>query len=94
MPDTFPPDVERFVQQELASARYGSRDELVLDALRLLRDSKGRFQQLREDIKQQLDLLDRGEGIELDDDEALAGLFDDIETEVDREMASGETETP
>ena len=94
MPDTFPPDVERFVQQELASRAYGSRDELVADAVRLLRDSKGRLQQLREDIKGQLDLLDRGEGIELDDDEALAGLFDDIEAEVDREMASGENKTP
>jgi hypothetical protein len=36
----FPPDLEQFVQQALDRKQYSSRYELVMDAVRLLRDSK------------------------------------------------------
>ncbi len=39
-------------------------------------------------LKVRLERLDRGEGIELEDDEALGRFLDGIEAEVEREIAS------
>ena len=36
MPQTLPEDLERFVRHELASGRYGSTQELLIEGLRLL----------------------------------------------------------
>ena len=66
MSDVFPADIELFVQQELASQEYPSREDLVLDALRVLRELKTRHQQLREDVRRSIAQADRGETTPLD----------------------------
>lgn len=86
MSPSFPPDLEQFVQQELASHAYGSRDDLVLAAVALLRDSKTGMEQLRSELTRRIEELDRGEAIDLDS-ESLGPFFDEIEAEVDREFA-------
>lgn len=89
MSETFPPEIRQFVQQELAKGNYQSEEELVLVAVRFLRDSNLRIEQLREGLKTRLDGLDRGLGMELEDEESLGTFFDQIEAEVDQELAPG-----
>ena len=86
MPEPFPPELEQFVRQELASATYRSRENLIVEAVRLLRDSKTGLRRLQEQVKLRLDRLDRGEGIELDA-ESLGEFFDEVESEVQEELA-------
>lgn len=87
MTSTIPPEFRQFVEQELASGRYRSADELVSEGLRLVRERERRRKELREKVRIGLDQLDRGEGIELDD-ESLGPFLDEIEAEVRREMAA------
>lgn len=85
---TFPPDLQQFVRDEVASGHYRSEDELLLEAVRYYRESNVRWHRLREEIGTSLEQLDRGEGIELADDAALEAFFDQIDTEVQSELAA------
>jgi putative addiction module CopG family antidote len=82
MTETFPREIQRFVQQELASGVYRSEEELVLDAVRLLRNSKRHLEHLRQELATRLKSLEHGDGVEVDEDKTLGQLFDDIEAEV------------
>jgi putative addiction module CopG family antidote len=77
-----PPDVQQFLRDEVSSGSYGSNEELVAEAVRLLRDGHRQFQAFREQLQARVARLQRGEGIELEDDEALERFFDQIESEV------------
>jgi antitoxin ParD1/3/4 len=68
--------LETFVQHEVESGNYPSPDEVVSDGLRLLRERK--LYDLRRDIDAGLAQIERGEGIELKDDDALQEFFEDI----------------
>jgi antitoxin ParD1/3/4 len=81
-------EVQQLVQEELATGRYVSENELLLEAVRLLADRNRRRESLRRELQVGRNELDRGEGIELDGDKALGALFDDIEAEVAAELAA------
>src|SRR3990172_1842991 len=76
IPEAIPPEFEQFVKHELASGNYQSAEEVVCDALQLLRDRK--LYELRQKGDAGLQQLERGEGIEFKDDQALADFFEDI----------------
>jgi antitoxin ParD1/3/4 len=66
------PQLEKFVQEKVESGLYNSASEVIREALRLL-EEKDRFRQIRmEELKKQVsegvDALDRGDYIELDED--------------------------
>lgn len=84
----FSPELQQLVQAELATGEYASQDELLLEAMRLLADRSKRRQELRQELQIARDQLDRGEGIELDGDEALEAFFDEIKAEVNAELAA------
>jgi Arc/MetJ-type ribon-helix-helix transcriptional regulator len=90
MTETFPPELDLFVRQELASGRYKSEEELVIEAVRLLRDTSNHQRQFQEELQGRLGRLERGEGIQLEDDEALEAFFDEIETEACQEPVAKE----
>jgi len=54
-----PPDVQKFVEQEVASGAYKSPDDLITAAVELLRQHQSRLAQLKTDIEEGL----QGEGI-------------------------------
>ena len=85
---TFPPDLQQFVQEELASGHYKNEDEFLVEAVRSYRDRNVRLRELKEEIKTSLEQLDRGEGIELADDAVLETFFDEIDREVQSELAA------
>ena len=84
----FPPDLQQLVQEGLATGNYQSEDEMLLEALQLLRRRDADLQRFKRNLKTRLDGLDRGEGIELQDDEALAEFLEDIEAEACSEIAA------
>ena len=47
MTEVLPPDLQQFVKQELASGAYQSEEELMVEAVRLLRDSHLGWDELR-----------------------------------------------
>ena len=47
----FPPEIESFVEQELSAGAFGSRDELILAAVELLRRRKDDHRQLQAEIQ-------------------------------------------
>ncbi len=88
MSEAFPPDIQQFVRQELASGNYRSEEELVVEAVRFFRDNNLRLKRLRQGLKTRLERLGHGDGVELESDEALGAFFDRIDDEVDRELAT------
>lgn len=61
-----PPELEQYVQQELSKGEYRSEGELILDAVRVLRELKTRHEQLRRNIQSAIAQSDRGESEPLD----------------------------
>ena len=72
MPKTYPPELEQFVQQELANGKYHNEDELLVAALTVYREMKQRHEELRRDVHQAIAEADRGEAKELDIEEVIA----------------------
>lgn len=68
---TLPTEFEQFVHQEVTSGRYRSEQDVVADALRLLQERDRRRKELRAEVQEGLNQLDRGEGTPLDVDQIL-----------------------
>ena len=81
---TIPAEFEPFIENQVATGRYHSPQEVVSDALRLLREQG--LEALRKEIQVSIDELDRGEEIVIDDEEALTRFFDDIEKQGQKEI--------
>jgi len=73
-----PSELQPFVDQIIHSGSYNSEAEVVGSALRLLRERQARIEELRQKIQPALDQLDRGEGIELKNEDELRLFFEDI----------------
>jgi antitoxin ParD1/3/4 len=82
-----PPDLQQFVHQVVDAGSYKSEAEVVGEALRLLQDRQRRIEELRREIQPALDRLDRGEGIELDD-EGLDAFFEETKAQSLAELAA------
>jgi len=72
-----PAEHVQFVHEVIRSGSFRSEAEVIGEALRLLKERQSRLEVLRGEIRPALDRLDRGEGIELDDD-SLHEFFEDI----------------
>ena len=57
---TYPPDIEAYVQQKIASGQFRSRDELAAEAVRLYRDLEAKHQRLKSDIQAAIDEANQG----------------------------------
>ena len=77
MSATFPPDLQQFVQQELASGHYRSEDELLSGPFLSRQQHPTRSDTAG--IEGRLQQLDEGQGIELADDAAAEAFFDEID---------------
>ena len=75
----FPPELQRLLHEGIAAGDYQSEEEMLLEAVRLLRQRDADLARFKKNLKTRLDRLDHGEGIDLEDDEALRAFFDDIE---------------
>ena len=78
-PDTFPPDIEAYVQQKIAEGRFKSREELTLAADRVYRDMEQRHEQLKADIQAAIAEADAGKSAPLDIAALKAELMDELD---------------
>ena len=67
---TLTPEFERLIHDKVASGLYTSEDEVIWEALRLLKDRDElrilAVEDLRREVQKGLDQLDRGESVLLD----------------------------
>lgn len=71
-----PPDLQRFVEGQISSGGYSSEDELLTAAVVALREQK--LAELKARIQVGIEQADRGEGILLEDDEAIDAFIDSL----------------
>jgi antitoxin ParD1/3/4 len=86
MASIIPPEFQQFVDQVICSGRYQSADDVVSDGLRLLQERERRLQELRAEIQPALEELDRGDFIDVEQQD-LRAFFGDLVAEADAEMA-------
>ncbi len=79
-----------FVDQQIATGRYGNASEIVREALRLLerheQEREAKLKALRQAAKTGFDEIDQGRGIVLKGKKAINRFFDDIDSEVRRKI--------
>jgi putative addiction module CopG family antidote len=72
-----PPDLGQFVEQQIATGKYHSEEELVVDAVRVLRRLAGQQHEFHDAVRQGMEQLARGEFTEYDD-QSMSELFDGL----------------
>lgn len=77
----FPTELQRLIQDELETGSYADTDEVLLHAMRALQERREAIRQWKAEIQDRLDSLERGEGIELDDEQALRAFVEEVKTE-------------
>jgi Arc/MetJ-type ribon-helix-helix transcriptional regulator len=77
-----PPEYHQFVQHMIGSGAFPTEAAVVGEALRIYQEQLDR---LRAELQPAIDRLDRGEGIELDE-ESLDQFFEDIKAEGQAEL--------
>jgi putative addiction module CopG family antidote len=83
----FPQDIGLFIAQQIAAGKYRSEEELMIHAVRVLRELEARKRQLAEDLQLGLDQLERGEYYEYDE-AGLRNLFEELKDRVGRRVAA------
>ena len=78
MSTAIPPELENFVEHEIASGKYDSRDEVISEGLRLLREHK--LFQLRKEIDAGLDQIEQGEVISIGNETEHRDFFEKIKS--------------
>ncbi|MGB3403913.1 MAG: type II toxin-antitoxin system ParD family antitoxin [Microcoleaceae cyanobacterium] len=65
MPITLPPELEQFIQNQVASGKYASVDEVFLAGIKLLEERErlyqGRFEELRREVMVGIEEAEAGE---------------------------------
>ena len=72
-----PPELGQFVEHQIATGRYHSEEELVVDAVRVLRQVADQQQTFHDAVRRGMAQLAQGEYTEYDD-ERLVALFDGL----------------
>ena len=85
---SFPPELESFVAEQIAAGNYQSEQDLVVNAVRVLRDVQAKRRQLREDVRLGVEQLERGEYTEYDE-AGLRQLFEKLEQRVVHRVEAG-----
>ncbi len=74
---SLPPELEKFVEEQVAAGNYQSEQDLVINAVRVLRSVQDRQRRFCEDVRLGMEQLERGEFTEYDED-GLRKRFEDL----------------
>ncbi len=73
-----PHDLQDLVNEELATGRYASSEDVLKAAVHLLREQDRCFEEFRVEVHSRIKSLENGDAIMLEDESALGVFFDDI----------------
>lgn len=76
--ESLSPELQQFVQQGLATGKYHSENDFLLEAVRLLAERDRRLEELRREIQIGRDQIDRGEYTDYDE-VSLREYFDELQ---------------
>lgn len=65
-PSELPLCIERLVQEQIATGRFHSTDEVLFEALETLRDFEQLAEPVRDELRQRLDRAGKGNALPLD----------------------------
>lgn len=60
MSELLPVDLERYVGSKVASGAFGSREEFLVEAVRIYRELEARHELIKADVRAGIDQADRG----------------------------------
>ncbi|HEV3038446.1 MAG TPA: type II toxin-antitoxin system ParD family antitoxin [Candidatus Angelobacter sp.] len=92
------PTLDEYVLAKVKSGRYNNASEVVRDALRKMQDGEARenpvfpnltpkeLDEVRRKVSQGSAEIERGEGIECEDEEDLRRFFDEVRAEAHRKL--------
>jgi antitoxin ParD1/3/4 len=87
--------LDRFIEAHVASGRFSNASEVVREGLRLLeqreQEDEAKLEWLRGAVKEGMDSIERGEGIEFETMDDLAVYVHQIGEEVSAELTSERT---
>ncbi len=72
-----PPELDEFVEQQIATGRYRCEEDLVVDAVRVLARLAARQHEFHDAVRHGVEQLARGEFTQYDD-QTLGELFDSL----------------
>ncbi|MFG0239493.1 MAG: type II toxin-antitoxin system ParD family antitoxin [Gimesia chilikensis] len=75
----YPPEILKFIEEEMASGHYEDESALVTEALEVFRELKQRHAELKQQIQQSLEAERAGRVMPLDID----AIVSELESEVD-----------
>lgn len=75
----YPPEILKFIEEEMASGHYEDESALVTEALEVFRELKQRHVELKQQIQQSLEAERKGRVMPLDID----AIVSELESEVD-----------
>ncbi len=87
MLDSYPPNIQAFVDQKIASGVFRSVDDFSIEAAELYLEMDRRREALKAKLANATAELDRGEGIVLEGLEEIGEFFTGIRTEGRRRLA-------
>ncbi|MEO8372196.1 MAG: type II toxin-antitoxin system ParD family antitoxin [Candidatus Solibacter sp.] len=83
---------DRFIDDGVASGRFGNASEVVREGLRLLeqrqKEDQAKVEWLRAAIQEGIDASERGDSIQINSEEEMDAFFEDIHKEVRAEIAA------
>ena len=77
---SLPAELEKFVRSEVANGRYASTDEVLHEAIRILRARERQRDELRKDLQAAVEQIESGDYHEYDDD-SLKGFLEELKRE-------------
>lgn len=78
MLDSYPPEIQAFVQQKIAAGVFRSADEFAVEAAELYREVDRRREELKAKVAAGIAQLESGEYVDVDGDEQLQDYFDEV----------------
>jgi Arc/MetJ-type ribon-helix-helix transcriptional regulator len=88
MAETLSPEVEQLVREHIDGRQFTSANQVLVVALHLFKEYRHRYRdRLSAEIKEGFDQLERGEGIEFDED-GLEAFFKDLLAEAEQDLVA------
>ena len=80
---SLPPDIEEYIQGEVASGRFESTDAVLYEAINTLKERERQRAELRKDLQAAVEQIENGDYIEYDR-ESLRDFFEELKQEARR----------